>query len=386
MEELCEELVFNDGTIRIQHSGNANDEPAVSTPLRTFRFNLCRKPVQLGALAFDHWWMNTATLYGQRNRPSPNQDSVIECWWAICMQRATVFDDAIEESYILAKLLPHARSNGSRKVFVDCHPTRQGGRKELAESVATLDKRLAEGRDEQMDKLEFRNRTADCLGPPIYPQEVQDRYFQLSAELLAEAKEALQSKGPSGLNVPFDRWKQWMNSIGRHRGHELEKQVLDALSYECRTALHRCYSLVWCLLISHLQQKYAISPESAAFHAFWHLDQCEPSAQPDLMNFHLFHGHVFALHPACGTFMLTQTGCELLGDWLTVDSTATYQRLLHGLYVAMDHYAQRNQVYALLRRGEGRVTSMPDMVAIEEQMAEERSGRRRHRRRRTDAR
>ena len=386
MEELCEELVFNDGTLRIQHSGNADDEPEISAPLRNFRFNLCRKPIQLGPLAFDHWWMNTSTLYGQRNRPASNQEAVIDCFWAKCMEQGSVLDDMVQESYILAKLLPHARSNGSRKVFVDCYPTRQGGRKEMDESVANLNARLAESRNQEMDMLDFNRGTADLLGPPAYPQEVQDRCFELSQELLCEARKALEERGPEGLGVPLDRWTKWMNSIGRHRGHELEKQVLDVLSYECRTALHRCYSLVWCLLIRHLQENYAISPEAAMFHNFWHLDHCMPSNQPELMNFHLFHGHVFALHPACGTFIQTQIGCELLGDWLEDPRPPRSGRLLHGLFVAMHHYAQRNQVYSLLRRGESRVKSVSDMVALEEQMADERSGRRRLRRRNTDAR
>ena len=138
MEELCEELVFNDSTIRVRRTGNPCDEPEITAPLSTFRFHLCRKPVQFGPFAFDHWWMNTSTLYGQRNRPACNQDAVIDCFWAKCMQQGSVFDDQVQETFILAKLLPHARSNGSRKVFVDCHPTRQGGRKEMDESAATL--------------------------------------------------------------------------------------------------------------------------------------------------------------------------------------------------------------------------------------------------------
>ena len=36
MEDLCEELVFNDGRILIQHSGNEDDEPDITAPLRTY--------------------------------------------------------------------------------------------------------------------------------------------------------------------------------------------------------------------------------------------------------------------------------------------------------------------------------------------------------------
>jgi hypothetical protein len=326
-------------------------------------------------------------LYGQRNRPASNQAAVVDYWWALCTQDAAGVDEPTRELYILARLLPFARSNGSRRVFVDSVPTRPGGRRELTESVVELDQRLAGSADGEMDKVEFRNRTGDLLGPPEYPREVQDRYRQLSEELLGDTREALEQRGPAGLEVALVRWTNWMTSIGRRRGHELEKQILDVLSYECRTALHCCYSAVWCGLIPHLQSNYNLSAESAAFLAFWHLEPREESDQPELAYFHLFHGHIFALHPACGTFMLTQTGSRLLGEQLTRGGQGVpYRRLLQGLFVAMDQYAQRHQVHSLLRRGEDRVTTVSDMVALEEQLAEEQSRRRRPRRRGTDAR
>jgi hypothetical protein len=367
--------------------GRPGVEAEAEAASRTLRFHVYRKPVRLGDLEVDHWWMDIGTLYGQRNRRASNQAAVVDYWWALCTQDATVLDEPTRESYILARLLPFARSNGSRRVFVDSVPTRPGGRRELTESVTELEQRLADSADGEMDKAEFHSRTGDLLGPPEYPREVHDRYHQLSEELLCEAREALEQGGHAGLDMALARWTSWMNSIGRRRGNELEKQVLDALSYECRTAFHCCYSAVWCDLIPHLQRNYNLSTESAAFLAFWHLEPREESNQPELAYFHLFHGHIFALHPACGAFMLTQTGSRLLSEWLPHGGRgASYRRLLHGLFVAVYQYAQRHQVCSLLRRGEGRVTSVSDMVALEEQLVEEGQGRRRPRRRRTDAR
>ena len=291
---------------------------AVELEPRTFRFQLCRKPVEFDEVRVDHWWMDIGTLYGQRNQSASNYDAVIDYWWELCKQDPSPLDAPTRESYILAKLLPFARSNGSRRVFVDSVPTRPGGRRELAESVVELERRLVAGADGEISKLEFRDHTRDLLGPPKYPPEVRDRYFQLSEELLGEARQALEQDGQAGFDVALARWTSWMNLIGRHRGHELEKQVLDALSYECRTAFHSCYSAVWCALIPHLQRTYNFSAQSADFLAFWHLEPREESDRPEPARFHLFHGHVFALHPACGTFMLIRRFGSLSANTIAV--------------------------------------------------------------------
>lgn len=379
MDQIIEELPVADG------SGDWFSLGGVSffqrRPPRYFPFHLYRKQAAMGEVAVDQLWMDTGTLYGQRQRPASNQESIINCWWAMCMEHATVFEDDVQESYILAKLLPFARSNGSRRVFVDSIPERRGNRRAVGQSIATLETRLAASCDDEMDTVEFRDQTAELLGPPLYPEEVQIRYREREAELLGEGREALEREGESGLNVAIERWQGRMNGIGRHRGHELEKQILGIFSYECRAALHRCYSAVWSELIPHLARKYALSEQSVRFHQLWHLEKSTPSNVSEITYFHLFHGHIFALHPACARFIQTRTGSALVGQWLTdPGSEAAFGRLLHGIYVACYQYADENNLRTELRKGEGRVSTVSDMAALEEQQREIRSGRRRRRR------
>jgi len=162
---------------------------------------------------------------------------------------------------------------------------------------------------------------------------------------------------------------------------------LDVLSYECRAAVHRCYSEVWDHLIFLLADKYDWTDDEVLFHRFWHLDQIMPSDHPEKANYHLFHGHIFALHPAGADFMLTKTGRELMGEWLSDPDpfSAPYRRLLHALSVAIYNYANRNQIYAELRKKQPKLLGGQDMVALEEQEAEKRTGRRRTRKRKSDA-
>ncbi len=355
---------------------------------RRFQFDLCQKRTVLGDVNIDQFWMHQHGLYGERNQESRNRRAIIDYFWALCMRHGTILEQAVRESYLLAELLPYARSNGSRRVFADAtltRPEHMGERNE--EVVAELERLLQASRDKELSKIAFRDHTANLLGPPEYEPQVWERYGQFCRELFEDASQALLRADREAVSIVVGRWAEKMRTIGRRGGHELEKEVLDIMSYECRAALHRAYSAVWCGLLPHLADKYEISGESLAFHRFWHLDQCEESNQPDEAYFHLFHGHIFALHPACGAFMLTRTGPELVGEWLKdLESETTFPRLLHGLFVAMHHYAGRNQVYAFLRKKESKPDTVSDMVAFEEQLTEQRSGRRRHRRRKTDAR
>jgi hypothetical protein len=331
--------------------------------------------------------MKISTVYGQRNRSAANQSAMIECWWAFCWKYATVLEEAVQESFILAHLLPYARGNGSRRVLADAIPTRS---KKLEADKATvaaeLEQYLQGSRDEEFDLQAFRDATANAIGPPIYGDEVWQCYKRLAQDLLGQGCEALQHDWRKGLEVALKIWKDWMKSIGRRRGHEVEKDVLDILSYECRAALHRCYSHVWDHLSFYLAKKHGLTTESVMFHRFWHLDQQMQSNLGEKANFHLFHGHVFALHPAGGNFMLTESGQQLMGQWLSDPrSAATYQRLLHGLAVAVHQYAVRNGVYAELRKKQPQSFGGLELQGIEQQELVRKQRRRVTARRKTDA-
>jgi hypothetical protein len=320
-----------------------------------------------------------------KNRPIAMRLSVT--FWALCRKHRTMGDEPVQESYILARLLPHARSNGSRRVFEDATLTRPEHVGEASRSVLEeLEQSLKSSCHEEVNEIAFRDGTANVLGPPKYDEAVWDFYRRFEADVLGEARAELQKDCINGGDVAVERWAEKMRSIGRRSGHSLEKQVLDILSYEARAAFHQCYAAVWFDLIPYLGNKYGFSDESMMFHRLWHLVAQRESNENSSANFYPFHGHIFGLHPASGSFMSTEAGPRLIGQWLAEPSSAThYQRLLHGLLVAIHQYAARHQVYALLRKKEAVVETVGDIVALEEQLVEARTGRRRVKRRKTDA-
>ncbi|WP_166830626.1 hypothetical protein [Thalassoroseus pseudoceratinae] len=195
-------------------------------------------------------------------------------------------------------------------------------------------------------------------------------------EPLPDARDRIEQDGPQTIDAVLHEWKTILKQIGRRRGKALEKQVLDILSYECRTALHRCYSAVWDALLPYLGWQYDLTDKCKAFHQLWHYDHCTPSNEYERINFHLFHGHIFALHPACGPVLRTQTGQELFGEWLQEGTLSSYHRVLHALAVAVGFYAEQSNIAKLLRKNEQRENYYGDLVPLEKRLQSRRSGRR----------
>ncbi len=352
-----------------------------------FVFDVCRKAEQFGNVRIDQWWMGPATVYPQRGRPAGNFQPIVDYYWERCLFEGTAINDEVENTFILANLLPLVRSNGGRKVFADSRPNRKQTGTGVRTIAAELDLLLQVGRHSEMNESKFQKETANVLGPPDYGVEVRELYQQFAEDLLGPAREALERDGEAGLQVAIDQWTQWDGSIGRRSGNDLKKQALNILSYECRAALHTCYSAVWYELIQHLSNRHGMSDESVVFHRLWHLDLHEGPETNLLPNSRLFHGHVFALHPACANFVLTGTGCELIGEFLTDPSSKpAFHRLLNGLCIAMHDYAQRNDLYALLRKKQPEGMGEHDVDSLEEARTERRGNRRRHTPRPSDAR
>lgn len=360
----------------------------LSIDCQSFPFELCRKTEQLSLLAVDHWWMNTRRLYGQRHRPAPNLQNITGYYWALSQTHGTVENPEVQESFILARLSPQARSNAGRRIFADAHltrPERLGGTTE--EARAELETLLQASHDKTLTMVDFKNRTADILGPPLLTSEVQDRYVELTDDLLGKACTALDKDGSAGVQFAIDRWQQLMRRIGRRAGHALDKAVLDILSYECRAAFHRCYSAVWWDLIPRLALKHHLSPASQRFLHFWHLDHCSESAQGPHALFHLFHGHIFALHPAGGALLQSPTGRSLLGAWLSEpESEVAFGHLLHALLVTLHHYAEQRETGAGSRRKQPISSDSDTILHLEKSVVGNLKRRRRHHIRSTDAR
>lgn len=323
---------------------------------QTFSFSLCRKAEELGPVSVEHWWMRVTDLYGQRGRKTSsatNHQAVTDCFWAMCREESTTDDPEVQESYLLSKLVPHARSQGSRRIFYDAHlwSGSSAARKQKGESTQLLQELLEGGRDQKLSSLEFQRRTRDVLGRPPFEPEAIVAYEEFVGDFLGRARSILAADESRGVQYAIDEWSRVMKSIGRRGGRELQKLVLDVVSYECRAALHRCYSAVWYQLLVELVSKYELSLENYIFLRFWHLDQVSEAAEGDFADFHLFHGHVFALHPASAALLCTAAGRDLTGEWLQNRASAeSFGRLLHGIYVAVHHYAQTRDDLALRRR------------------------------------
>jgi hypothetical protein len=355
----------------------------VSVGEQTFTFTLCRKAEQLGPVTVDHWWMRTTELYrqrAQRRRKEGNYEALTEAFWALCRQEGSHVERDVQESYLLARLLPYARSQGSRRIVADAYlgPRTKAARKEREVAIKRLDRLLQSCRSESTTPLSFSRHTADVIGPPVVSVELKEAYEACCRKLFDSAVNVLASDKEAGVALLLARWQRFMRSVGRHRGRPVEKQVLDILSYEARVALDRCYSAAWAmLLLPHLTQVYQLSPETLAFLRMWHLDQVSESNLGKLAYFHLFHGHVFALHPAMALFLSSPVGRELVGSWLTAGcSNRDYHRLLHGILVAVYHYAGIRDEVVQRRRKQPLGFGANQLASLEESVA----GKRRHRR------
>jgi hypothetical protein len=356
----------------------------VAVSEQAFTFTLCRKAEQLGPVTVDHWWMRTTELYRQRTqrrRKGGNYEAVTEAFWALCRHGGSHVERDVQESYLLARLLPYARSQGSRRVVADAYlsPRTKAARKEREAAVEVLDQLLQSGRTKTTTPLSFSRRTADVIGPPVLAAELKETYGAYCRELFDTAVTVLAADKEAGVARSLACWQRLMRSVGRRRGRPVEKQALDILSFEARVALDRCYSAAWdMLLLPHLTQAYRLSPETVAFLRLWHLDQASESNLGELAYFHLFHGHAFALHPATALFLSTPVGRELVGRWLATGcSKRAFGRLLHGILVAVWHYAGLRDEAAQRRRKQPLGLGGSELAELEGQSAKKRRRRRR---------
>lgn len=371
METTTEELVVEDGVPWVKLTG-APPYQAMMQRSRAYHFELCRKPFRMVESPIDQFWMALPGLYGTRNKVCQNHKQVIECYWSLCKRHLTHLNPQQQDTYLLANLLPYTRDNGSRRVFEDAklrqyeQSSKKGGR-DRTRRVAMLDALLMSGYHEQLTELEFRDRTGDLLGPPEFDDETRDVYDRYVTEVLTIGRWLLDQRDPCAIHTVTDEWQAKMNSVGRHRGRGLEKSVLNILSYEARAAFHTCYSAVWNELLQHLTNRYSLCRQSVLFHRLWHFGIKRPSEERLPADFHLFHGHLFALHPASGQFLSTETGVSLVGQWLSdPHSVSKYQQLLHGLFVAMYQYDDTRQMAASDRK----ITSAKMALSFDKELEE----------------
>lgn len=347
----------------------------------TYPFSLCHKSEDFGAVPVNHWWMPVTELYAQRQQRravTGNHLAISDFYWAMCRDHGATSERDAQERYLLARLLPTVRSQGSRNIFAD--PFLAGGTaRDRCDRVAELELLLGSSVRDEMTRAQFHERTLTLLGRPAYPQGTQDVYDSLASQLLDEACLVLgRGQTAEALAMVNNQWQQHQKRIGRRAGKAEAKLVLDVLSYEARAAFHQCYSVAWCALLPRLRDTNRISEADFHFLRLWHLDNVDSGAADRGECLSLFHGHIFSLHPGTGGFLQTSTGRTLMGAFITEpDSATNFHRVLHGLLVTLHQYALRREAASGDRRKRVTLEGRDDLVAEEEIQAERKAGRRR---------
>jgi hypothetical protein len=342
-EHVTEDLLVGDGNLLVPTDPVS---PSIGDCDR-FSFALHKHPLTEGPDGLVMWSMPRATVYPTRGRAPKNLQPILDYY--LLKQKAFKRDAEpdVQETYILASLLRWVRSGGSRKVIADSAQRVTRGPR-LNRLITDLNDLLAGGRHSTMDGQTFADKTAGLIGPVEYDAEFRARYEQMAALLLEPARAMMREDARQGARLALDRWLHWVEGFGRHRGHELDKRVLDVLSYESRAAFHQAYSEVWIDLVSVLAHKYQWPRATVRFHLLWHTQRRYPAQQEGMGDFHLFHGHVLALHPATDLLLLTKTGVELVRDAMEpkedpVMSQSALYRLLNGLFLAVYFYDERRR-------------------------------------------
>ena len=300
-----------------------------------YRFLFNYKSLVLGKIRFDQFWLPISTLYKQRKRPAANFDPIIDFYWKCARMKGTHQDPGVLETYLLAKLLPNARNNNSRKVFKNAI-LKSNQSKDFKE-IQDLNQSLTDSSNQTVSELIFWEQTGKILGPPEYEPFVLEKYNEMSGPLFQEAHEAIDHTSPDIFESFEKKWLELIKKYGKPKGYELEKRVLDILSYESRAQVHRCYSWFWTAILPAMCKWFSFNDEAQLFHKLWHLSPiCESSENGSPL--HLFHGHVFALHPAGGMMLKTNAGRGIMEDFLTTKTNNDYERFLNALLISIFHY------------------------------------------------
>lgn len=338
-----------------------------------FCFDLCSKSELWGAEEMRQWWMPVTELYAQREQKHTAQQnhlSIANFYWMMCRAESAIGNRDAQERFLLTRLLPRMRSQGSRTIFADAF-LRKKLQKASKSQISALDELLSNSLDKELTRFEFHAKSLKSLGRPEIPARVQATYDDIVNTLLGRACEALE-KGEvdRALAMVETQWLQFEKSILRRPGNFDLKLALDMLSYEARAAIHHCYAVAWCALLPRLNERHRLSRLEFDFHHFWHFDQIDEALASRGTCLSLFHGHVLALHPGISPFLQAPSGQLLTIHWLShQQSEQAFRRLLHGLYVSIVQYSMERESVSDKRRRRVNLVNL-DVVVEEESQAE----------------
>src|SRR5207248_2035558 len=106
---------------------------------------------------------------------------------------------------------------------------RRARRSAPSADFATLDEMIRASSRASLTEVEFRDRTADVLGPPRFDEEVLGLYRSFSADWLRPARDQILADEEAAAEVAASAWDGHMRRIGRRANREREKAVLDVL-------------------------------------------------------------------------------------------------------------------------------------------------------------
>ena len=336
----------------------------IGRPGESIAFEIDHNEIALGQFRFDQHWMPLRTLR-PTNDVTGNYSAVVNYFWEYCKLERSTSEQQVRESYLLARLWPSMRSQGAQRVVLASTIGRLSSESSLASRAAALEEFLAASRDQEMSMEDFRGRTGILIGPHELSLEEQSEYEEFSQELLDDALRQWSHGEEITLSHLQNTWDEWMRTIGRRSGNATQRRILDVLSYEAGAAFRRCYSETWIWLIRWLASQEGWSVQQQKFHRLWHLDICERASEDAPGRFHLFHGHIFALHPAMGPFLQTPTGRQQMANYLAVNtSDAEFRQLLHGLFWAVVQYEEAWAVQRLRRSSQARSLNDADFDSL----------------------
>ena len=180
-----------------------------------FPFHVWFKPERFGDVDVAHAWMDTGTIYGQRNRPALNLPMLVDYFWMRCTLGGTSHTASAQETYVLAQLTPHARGNGSQRVLPDARWARFGrlvtSRKDAAEEVERLLRSAAAAHDpvgHALSMREFRDCSANALDCPRYKPAAIKAYHDVAGPFLARAENGWRRGGRPAWTPPSMRGRR----------------------------------------------------------------------------------------------------------------------------------------------------------------------------------
>lgn len=272
---------------------------------------VCEKDISLGNESFRQFWLKNTSVYGGRNRPAENQASILGFFHRMAAASTChIHHRDTAGTHLLASLASDIRSNKSQEVFPDASPANASSAYRYR-MVADLDDILQQTAGEELSCDDFYRHSRNIGELADLPNEVVDEYLSLESQLFAGVLSDWVAEPEICARLLQQRWRDWMRQARRRDCSHVFKEVLNILSYESKAALHQCYSLLWL----HLADAFAAQEESTfvrQFHRFWHCDHRVSTG--DLQDMHLFHGHVFGLHPAFSLMIQTKTGGGIVAD------------------------------------------------------------------------